>query len=79
VTLAEVRERYGQQMVLFGNLEASDIEGLDAAAFESKVQAAAGSASRPVIWPLVAEQAAKPTIRDSATTNHNERFMLFLG
>ena len=40
VTLAEVRERYGQQIVLFGNLEASDIEGLDAAAFEAKVRAA---------------------------------------
>ena len=40
VTLAEVRERHGQQMVLFGNLEASDIEGLDATDFEAKVQAA---------------------------------------
>ena len=46
VTLAEVRERYGQQMVLFGNLEASDIEGLDAAAFESKVHTAVDEGCR---------------------------------
>ena len=37
VTLAEVRERHGQQMVLFGNLEASDIENLAAENFTSKV------------------------------------------
>ena len=46
VTLAEVRERYGQQMVLFGNLEASDIEGLDATDFEAKVQAAVDEGCR---------------------------------
>jgi hypothetical protein len=37
VSLAYVRERYGHQMVLFGNLEISDIEGLPTAAFEERV------------------------------------------
>jgi uroporphyrinogen-III decarboxylase len=37
VELAYVRERYGRQMVLFGNLEASDIENLPTDAFEGKV------------------------------------------
>jgi uroporphyrinogen-III decarboxylase len=37
VELWEVREKYGQQLVLFGNLELSDIEGLPTAEFEHKV------------------------------------------
>lgn len=40
VELSYARERYGESMVLFGNLEASDIENLDAAAFERKVRRA---------------------------------------
>ena len=40
MALAEVRERYGQQMVLFGNLEASDIENLAADEFAGRVQRA---------------------------------------
>lgn len=40
VELAYVREKYGRQMVLFGNLEASDIENLPAARFEEKVKRA---------------------------------------
>lgn len=40
VELAYVRERYGKQMVLFGNLEASDIENLPADAFREKVETA---------------------------------------
>ncbi len=38
--LAEVRARLGQQMVLFGNLEASDLENLPAAEFRVKVRRA---------------------------------------
>jgi hypothetical protein len=38
--LAAVRERCGQQMVLFGNLEASDLENLPADEFMGKVQRA---------------------------------------
>lgn len=40
VELAEVRARYGAQMVLFGNLEASDIELLPAPQFAAKVRRA---------------------------------------
>jgi len=40
VTLAYVRERYGQQMALFGNLEVSDIENLPTAQFAKKVATA---------------------------------------
>jgi hypothetical protein len=35
-----VRERYGGQLVLFGNLEASDLETLPAGQFEQKVRRA---------------------------------------
>lgn len=38
--LADARSRVGGQMVLFGNLEASDLENLDEAAFRQKVRAA---------------------------------------
>ena len=38
--LAEVREQVGEQMVLFGNLEASDLENLPAADFREKVRTA---------------------------------------
>lgn len=37
VTLSYVRNRYGKQLVLFGNLEISDLELLDSEAFRKKV------------------------------------------
>jgi hypothetical protein len=40
VTLREVRQRYGRQLVLFGNLEISDIELLPAAQFSELVKRA---------------------------------------
>ena len=40
VELAYVRERYGRQLVLFGNLEATDLENLPTPAFEKKVRQA---------------------------------------
>ncbi len=40
VELRTVREKYGEQMVLFGNLEASDIENLPTSQFEVKVRRA---------------------------------------
>jgi uroporphyrinogen-III decarboxylase len=40
VELAEVRRAYGRQWVLFGNLEASDIENLNTRDFERKVRRA---------------------------------------
>jgi hypothetical protein len=38
--LIEVREKYGEQIVLFGNLEATDIENLPTDQFEQKVRTA---------------------------------------
>jgi hypothetical protein len=40
VELSYIRERYGRQMVLFGNIEASDIENCPAGRFERKVRRA---------------------------------------
>jgi hypothetical protein len=40
VTLREVRQRYGRQLVLFGNLEISDIELVPAAQFSELVKRA---------------------------------------
>jgi uroporphyrinogen-III decarboxylase len=40
VSLAYVREHYGRQMVLFGNLEASDIENLPPDEFEKRIATA---------------------------------------
>ena len=40
VSLAYVREHYGEQLALFGNLEASDIENLATPEFEKKVDTA---------------------------------------
>jgi len=40
VKLSYVREKYGEQLVLFGNLEISDIENMDTAKFAEKVHTA---------------------------------------
>ena len=40
VSLIDVRREYGRQMVLFGNIEAADIENLPADRFEAKVRLA---------------------------------------
>jgi len=40
VSLAYVRKKYGKQLTLFGNLEASDIENLPTKKFEEKVRTA---------------------------------------
>ena len=40
LSLAQVRQQVGEQMVLFGNLEASDLENLPAADFREKVRMA---------------------------------------
>jgi len=56
VSLAYVRQRYGKDMVLFGNLEASDIENLPTDQFSEKVKRAldegtAGSGRGFVLMP----------------------------
>lgn len=38
ISLCEVRERYGEKMVLFGNIEVSDIENMEPAEFEQKAR-----------------------------------------
>ena len=38
--LIEVLQKYGEQMVLFGNLEATDIENLPTEQFEQRIQTA---------------------------------------
>lgn len=45
VELGYVREHYGKQMVLFGNLEASDIENMPTEQFERKVKRALAEGS----------------------------------
>ncbi len=46
VSLAYVRERYGEQMVLWGNIEASDLENLPAERFGEKVRTALDEGTR---------------------------------
>lgn len=46
VELSYVREKYGGQLVLFGNLEASDIENLKAELFREKVKTALDEGTR---------------------------------
>ena len=46
VDLSYVREKYGKQLVLFGNLEASDLENLETEAFRSKVRRALDEGTR---------------------------------
>jgi hypothetical protein len=46
IQLAEVRARVGEQMVLFGNLESSDLENLPADAFREKVLRALDEGTR---------------------------------
>jgi hypothetical protein len=45
VSLAYVRERFGKDLVLFGNLEASDLENLPTPEFEKKIAQAIGEAA----------------------------------
>jgi uroporphyrinogen-III decarboxylase len=40
MTLSELRREYGKQMVLFGNIEASELEMLPSPAFEKRIQQA---------------------------------------
>jgi uroporphyrinogen-III decarboxylase len=40
VSLAYVRERYGEQLVLFGNLEANDLENESTSVFEKRIRTA---------------------------------------
>ena len=79
VELSYVRERYGQQLVLFGNIEISDIENLHADRFEEKVERAldegtAGDGRGFVLMPSAAPYGR--TI--SSTTMRNYETMVRL-
>ncbi len=68
VPLSYVRERYGQQLVLFGNIEIADVENLSTERFEEKVKRAlhegtAGSGRGFVLMPSAAPYGRKITPR----------------
>jgi uroporphyrinogen-III decarboxylase len=46
VELAYVRQKYGKELVLFGNIEVSDIETMDPARFETVVRKSLGDGTR---------------------------------
>ncbi|NLF02471.1 MAG: hypothetical protein GX601_16000 [Anaerolineales bacterium] len=73
VELAYVRERYGKDMVLFGNLEASDIENLPAPQFAEKIRRAiaegtSGSGRGFVLMPSACPYGRK--LSDLALSNY---------
>lgn len=75
VSLAYVRERYGNQMVLFGNLEVSGIENMPAPQFAEKVttalrEGAAGEGRGLVVMPSSAPYGR--TITPLTLRNYNE-------
>ena len=70
--LYEVRERVGRQMVLFGNLEISDIELLPSEQFAEKVRRALDEGTRGTGRGFVLMPSASPYGRTiSARTLHN--------
>lgn len=60
VWLREVRERHGKQLVLFGNLEISDIELLASRQFEEKVKRALDEGTSGVGRGFVLQPSASP-------------------
>ncbi len=77
--LAEVRERVGRQMVLFGNLEISDIELLPPDAFAEKVRRALDEGTRGAGRGFVLMPSASPYGRTiSARTIQNYETMVRL-
>jgi uroporphyrinogen-III decarboxylase len=73
VDLSYVRRRYGRQMVLFGNLEASDIENLPTDEFAGKVRRAlregtAGDGRGFVLMPSACPYGRK--VSDLAVRNY---------
>lgn len=72
VELSYVRERYGRQLVLFGNLEISDIENLPMPEFGEKVRKALDEGTRGVGRGFVLMPSAAPYGRKlSSLTLHN--------
>jgi len=60
VELAYVREKYGRQLVLFGNIEASDIENLPTPRFAEKVRRALDEGTQGTGRGFVLQPSASP-------------------
>ena len=79
VQLSYVRERYGSQMVLFGNIEIADIENLPAERFQEKVKRALDEGTAGAGRGFVLMPSAAPYGRTiSATTMRNYETMVRL-
>lgn len=68
VELRYVREKYGEQLVLFGNIEASEIENLEERAFEARARQAveegtSGSGRGFVLMPSSCSHGRKLSMR----------------
>ena len=73
LTLREVRERHGRQLVLFGNLEISDLELLPPDQFEEKVKCALAEGTAGTGRGFVLQPSASPygrTISARTMTNY---------
>ncbi len=73
IELYEVREKYGSDCVLFGNIEISDIENLDPDAFTKKVDRALEEGTRGTGRGFVMTPSASPygrTITQRTLTNY---------
>ncbi len=79
VELSYVRERYGQQLVLFGNLEIADVENLPPDQFEEKVKQALEEGTSGAGRGFVLMPSAAPYGREiSKTTMSNYETMVRL-
>ncbi len=82
ITLAEVRREYGKHLVLFGNLELTDIENLAPAQFEEKVrqaieQGTSGDGRGFVLLPSAAPYGRE--IRPNTMANYQTMVRLTVG
>ena len=79
VTLREVRQRYGRQLVLFGNLEIADVEMLPTDEFTELVKRALDEGTAGEGRGFVLQPSASPCSRDlSPVTLHNYEAMVRL-
>jgi hypothetical protein len=79
IELGEVRDRYGQQLVLFGNIEIADVENLETPRFAEKVKRALDEGTRGSGRGFVLMPSASPYGRIiSARTMRNYENMVQL-
>jgi hypothetical protein len=80
--LREVREKYGREWVLFGNIEISDVENLEPAEFAKKVDKAIREGTRGEGRGFVLMPSAAPygrTITQRTLTNYTTMVRLARG